>query len=424
MLHASSRSPHSHRIGRRAAPAVLLSFSLLIAAPVTAAPHPHPDADASVIPTWNEMAVTTVNGGVASPTNFNYYAFVSLAMYNAVSAITGEYELYQWDGVAPKVASPEAAAAAAAHRILTNYFPGINTGNLDAQLAASLANVRNPVARENGRTFGVEAANHIIGLRVNDGRGAPVTVPTKGTLPGQSRPTPPGFAEFTTAWLGGVTPIALNSATQFDPGPPPGLTSAQYLADLAEVQAIGELNSPRTTFQSETAKFFSDAGIQPMQRALQEFALRRGLDIDDSARLFAAADTAIADGAITVWNAKLQELFWRPVTAIREGGLTEWTSFITTPPYPDWPSGLTSVVGATGMVLERLYGSVDLNVTSLAVGAGPQPRHYADTATFNADAINARVWSGIHFRSADNAGSTIGTSVANYVVDNYFQPTD
>ncbi len=55
-----------------------------------------------------------------------------------------------------------------------------------------------------------------------------------------------------------------------------------------------------------------------MQRALQEFALRRGLDIDDSARLFAAVDTAIADGAGTVWNAKLQELLWRPVTAIRE----------------------------------------------------------------------------------------------------------
>ena len=82
------------------------------------------------------------------------------------------------------------------------------------------------------------------------------------------------------------------------------------------------------------------------------------------------------------------------------------------------------MVGATGMVLERLYGSVDLNITSLAAGAGPQPRHYADTATFNMDAVNARVWSGIHFRSADIAGTTIGTNVANYVVDNYFQPTD
>ena len=123
----------------------------------------------------------------------------------------------------------------------------------------------------------------------------------------------------TTAWLGGVTPLALTSTTQFDPGAPPALASAQYIAELAEVQGIGEVNSTRTAFQTSTAWFFSDAGIFPMQRSLQEFALRRGLDIDDSARLFAAVDTAIADGAGTIWNAKLQELQWRPVTAIREG---------------------------------------------------------------------------------------------------------
>src|SRR5687768_10945948 len=126
------------------------------------------------------MALVTVNGGTASPTNFNYYAFVHLAMYNAVAAITGEYELYKWDGVAPKVASPEAAAAAAAHKILTTYFPGINTANLTAQLNASLASVRNPVARANGQAFGIEAANHIIFLRVGDGRGGPATGPTQG----------------------------------------------------------------------------------------------------------------------------------------------------------------------------------------------------------------------------------------------------
>ena len=426
MRYASSSDSHRSRVARRVVP-LLLSLTLLAATPVAAAPHPHPDADASVIATWNEMAVTTVNGGTASPTNFNYYAFVHLAMYNAVSAITGEYELYKWDGVAPKVASPEAAAAAAAYRILTNYFPGTNTANLNAQLAASLANVRNPVARANGEAFGIEAANRIIFLRTGDGRNGPVTLPTQGTLPGQWRPTPTAFLPFTgTAWLGGVTPIALTSTTQFDPGAPAPLGSPQDVAELAEVQAIGEVGSPRTDFQTRTAWFFSDAGIFPMQRALQEFALRRGLDIDDSARLFAAVDTAIADGAGTIWHAKLQELQWRPVTAIREGPdplLDNWTPLVTTPPYPDWPSGLCSVVGATGKVMERLYGSVDLNITSLAPATGPQHRYYGDRTTLNTDAVNARVWSGIHLRSADVAGRDVGTSVADYVVDNYFQPT-
>ena len=112
--------------------------------PSPAAPQPPRGANAAVIATWNEMAVSDGHdGGMASPTNFNYYAFVHLAMYNAVVGITGEYELYRWDAVAPKGASPEAAAAAAAHRVLTTTSARHRSPpNLDARLGASLANVR------------------------------------------------------------------------------------------------------------------------------------------------------------------------------------------------------------------------------------------------------------------------------------------
>ena len=77
----------------------------------------------------------------------------------------------------------------------------------------------------------------------------------------------------------------------------------------------------RTIAQTQTALFYSDAGIIPMQAGLRDFATRHALDIDDSARMFAAADTAIADGAITVWNDKLQYMWWRPVTAIRDAAI-------------------------------------------------------------------------------------------------------
>ena len=38
-------------------------------------------------------------------------------------------------------------------------------------------------------------------------------------------------------------------------------------------------------------------------------------------------------------------------------------------------------------------------------------------------AIDARVWSGIHFRTADEVSVVIGTRVANWVLDRYFEPT-
>jgi len=132
-----------------------------------------------------------------------------------------------------------------------------------------------------------------------------------------------------------------------------------------------------------------------------------------------------------VWKGKLQYMWWRPITAIRNAdidGLDEttavpgWTPRIGTPPYPDWPSGLCSVVGAVSTTLQRLNGNntLDLTITS---GAAGETRNFATKALIAEQAIDARVWSGIHFRTADEVSITIGTNVANWVLDHYFQPT-
>lgn len=430
MRHASSMPSSAPRTTRLAL-ALLLCLSLVAASPVSAA-QPAPAANPAVITTWNETAVSTITANGAGPTAFIYFAFVHIAMYNAVVGITGEYELYRWDAKAPKGASPEAAAAAAAHRVLRTYFGTTDAvvATLDARLAASLAVVPDGVPKDQGIRYGERAADHLIALRANDGRGAAVTVPV-ATEPGDWSPTPPANAPFGSAWVGGVDPLALNSHTQFTPGPPPAIGSATYLEEFQEVRDYGAINSAvRTADQTLTARFFSDAGIVPMQGGLRELATRRALDIDDSARMFAAVETAISDGAGTVWNAKLRYMWWRPITAIRMAdtdgnpdtvGIPGWTPLITTPPYPEWPSGLCSVVGAVSTALTRLHGTLDLNVTSPAAG---QTRHFATTADITQPAIDARIWSGIHFRTADEVSITIGAQVANWTLDHYFQPTD
>jgi len=434
LRHSTSISQRRRHAGRTAILALLLSLSLVPAG--SAAGARPPAADPAVITAWNAIAVSTITANGASPTAFNYFAFVHLAMYNAVVGITGEYELYRWNSQAPRGASPEAAAAAAAHRVLVTYFGTTDAivAGLDAKLVDSLALVPDGRAQDRGVSYGVRAANRIIALRANDGRGAAVTVPV-ATEPGDWSPTPPGLLPFASAWLGGVRPLAVDSTTQFAPGAPPRINSARYLREFEEVRTLGDINAPstvRTDAMEQTAKFFSDAGIGPMQAALRELATRRALDIDDSARMFAAVDTAIADGAGTVWNAKLKYMWWRPITAIRMAdtdgnddthGVADWTPLITNPAYPEWPSGLTSVVGAVSTALSRLNsdGKVDLNITSAAAG---ETRHYATKARIVRDAVNARVWSGIHFRTADEVSIRTSTKVANWTLDHYFQPTD
>ena len=139
----------------------------------------------------------------------------------------------------------------------------------------------------------------------------------------------------------------------------------------------------------------------------------------------AAADVRSATGTKYYWS------FWRPLAAIREAdtdgnpsttGVPGWTPLIGTPPYPDWPSGLNGVIGAASAVLSRLNpdGRVDLSLTSVAAGV---TRHYDSAADIQQDAVDARVYSGIHFRTADEIAIVMGAQVANWALDHYFAPT-
>ena len=438
-------SPNS----RRALPAAMrlawmlgLSATLTFAAPATGAQSP-PAANPAIITTWNAIAVATISGpapngaGKANAEAFLSYAFTHAAVYNAVVGITGKYELYKWNARAPKGASPEAAAAAAAHRVLMEYFGGSPTiaGNLDAALAASLDQIPNGVPKAQGIRYGERAGDRIIALRANDGRFAPITytVPDP-TPPGVWRPTPPGFAPFFDPWLGQVDPLVIASLSQFDPGPPPAISSDLYVDEFEEVRDYGASGSlVRSDAQTETARFFSDIAFGPMQAALRDLAMRRvsstGWDISDSARFFAGVETSLADGAGSAWNGKLKYHWWRPITAIREAdtdgnpattGVPGWEPLLTTPPYPDWPSGLCEAVGVVTTAVSRLDGQLDLYITSPSTGL----RHYDSVAVMQQDCIEARVWSGIHFRTADMVAAALGTHVANWALDHHFAPTN
>jgi hypothetical protein len=393
------------------------------------------DVDPQVIRDWNATMVATIVGdaGKANAEAFMWFGFVQAAVYNAVEGITRDYELYQWDKRGSQKGSPEAAAAAAAHDVLLHYFPA-SQARLDAQLASSLAGVTDGSAEQQGVKYGQAAAAHLIELRLNDGRNAPITfdqAPAKGVW----RPTPPGFVPFFDPWLSQVEPMMMTSSTQFRPGPPPALTSAQYTADFNEVKAVGaKVGSTRTAEQTQTALFTTDVAIGPYQAALRDLSARHGMDISDTARLFAAVDMSITDAVIAVWDSKYHYGFWRPITAIQlDGdGNTDtvadptWEPYVATPPgnppYPDYVSGFNGVTGAFTGSLSRIMGAgaLDLYITSAAAGV---TRHYMSASALNQDGIDGRVYLGIHFRTADEVAIDLGTQVANWGLDHNFQPT-
>jgi hypothetical protein len=414
--------------------------ALLVPALPAEGAKPSPAADPAVISAWNGIAMTTIAGpaptgaGKANAEAFLWLSFVHTAVYNAVVGITGEYQLYQWKERGPQGASPQAAAAAAAHGVLMEYFGSSNptiAANLDAALVTSLTPIPDGEPKAKGIRYGGLAADHIISLREDDGRFAPITFDVPPAA-GVWRPTPPGFAPFFDPWLGQVDPLVLHSLDQFRPGPPPAIDSDVYVEEFEEVRDYGvATDSLRSDEQTETARFFSDTGVGPLQAALRDRAMRHGQNISDTARLFAAVEASLADAIGAVWDAKYHYGWWRPITAIREAdtdgnpdtaGVADWTPLIVTPPYPDWPSGLAGVIGAVSTTLVRLDGAVDLYITSAAAGAPglPVTRHYATAAEIQQDVIDARVWSGIHFRTADEVGMAMGIQVGTWTLDHYF----
>jgi hypothetical protein len=391
-----------------------------------------PAADANVINDWNATAVNVIvtDAATGAAEAAIYLGFVQAAVYNAVVGITRRYALYKSNAAPGPMASPQAAAAAAAHRVLMTYYghvPAAVTRLTDAYAASIGAGPYDPATTQ-GIQYGRQTAERFIALRAEDGRYGP-NIFEKAAAPGIWRPTAPANAPMFGKFLCETTPLMIESPSQFRPGPPPDMTSAQYATDFQEVKAFGSKEgSARTPLQTEMALFAASIVPGPLQAALRDLAVRREMDISDRARLFAAVNMSIADTTITVWDSKVHFGFWRPITAIQlaeEDGNPAttadpaWDSLLPNPPYPDYTSGLNAVIGSSSRALTRVLGTerIDLHITSPVTNT---TRHYEFADPLYTDAVDGRVWAGLHFRFADVAAMAQGQQVADWAADRYF----
>jgi hypothetical protein len=425
--------------------AAVLLTSLIVTVPTTASAKDTTTdqaAAAAAISEWNEIAQKTLLADTtkALPEDFLYMGLVQAAVYNAVVGIEGRYEPYRFSTKAPQGASSQAAAVAAAHKVLLDYSADAQHADLDAAYKASLAKIPDGDAETRGVTFGELAADTLIKQRADDGRNAAAIKFTQQPAPGVWRPTPapttpPNLSPFAVPWLGSVTPLLVKSSDQFgEPGPPPELTSAQYTKEFNEVKALGSLNSTqRTIEQTETAKFYSGNGLVQFNTALRDQVSVRKLDIVDAARMFAAVNMSLADGIISIWHAKYLYSFWRPITAIQlaeTDGNPEtaadpgWQPMLATPPYPDYVSGYSGLIGAFTRALGETFHTSQLQLTFISTAVPNVTRAYDSEKAACQEVVDARVWLGIHFRTADVRGAQMGQQVANWALDHYFQPVN
>jgi hypothetical protein len=395
-----------------------------------------PASDASVIPEWNLIAERTIltDGRTPVPASALYFSFVSLAMYDAVVTIEGGYEQYVKRDRNFGTASAQAAAATAASVILRHYFPE-SAEQLSSDFRRTMSGVPRDRAYSNGVRAGIAAAAALLVRRLGDGREDTERTPETPLEPGVWRPTAPDDHPFTVPWLGFVRPLVLDSATQFGTPDPNALTSDAYARDFDEVKRLGGADgSGRTAAQTENALFFSGNAVVQYQAGMRDLVVREELDIVESARAFAMLTTSTADALIACWRAKSDHPTWRPITAIQQAAtdgnpLTEedpgWTPFGATPSYPEFASGHACLTGAASGVFGHLFGadSMDLTLTTARPGFPHSlERHYDSATALDRDAMDARVWLGIHFRSSMGFANQLGHQTADWAAAHYFRP--
>lgn len=392
-----------------------------------------PATAANVVTDWNTIASTTIvaNGGKASVASGVWFAYTFIAVYDAVNAIHGTHEPFYYDGVAPADASDEAAAAAAAHRILVNYFPA-QQANLDAAFAKSLdAIIAGAQAKTAGVTTGEAAAAALISRRTNDGLEANVSY-TPGSGPGVWQPTPPAYLPALTPWLGQMRPFTLTSADQFLPDGPTPLTGERWGAEYNETRLFGDTNSTiRTAPQSEIGLFYAVHTGQQYSRAFGYLAENYKLNVMDSARLLAVLWTGYADTGIACWNAKFTYNFWRPVTAIRAGGGNPelmadgaWTSLATTPNHPEYPAAHGCATGVSSQLVEDYFGTRKVHVVidnTTTFNDGVHSHTFDNTADWFEEVYWARIFGGLHFHHSMEDGAVLGKQIAAHVFRNHFR---
>ncbi len=383
----------------------------------------------NVVVQWNAIASTTIvtNAKEASVASGVWFAYVHLAAFDAVNAIDHRFQPYLFSANPPAGANKDAAAVAAAHRILVTYFPSQQT-SLDAQFAASVAAISDtPASISAGLAVGEASAQALITARANDGLLASVPyIPPVGS--GFWLPTPPAFGPPLTPWLSQMVPFTMSTATQFFPDEgPDALNSQEWIDDYNQVMTLGALNSTvRTLEQTEIGLFWTEHTGQQYARAFRTLATQKGLGTSDTARLMAMLWAGYADAGIGCWNAKFTFSFWRPVTAIQAGGgnaaLTgdpTWLPLAKTPSHPEYPAAHGCVTGAVSTILAGYFGtpnlsfSVDSKVTNTT-------HTFTSTNDLMQEVERARIYAGFHYHHSVVQGRVLGIKVGHQLMQRYF----
>jgi hypothetical protein len=386
-----------------------------------------------VVTDWNIIMQNTVSGQAPFP-QARSAAITQLAVFEAVNAITRAYEPYLGTVPAASGASTDAAAVAAAYRVLVTLVP-TSTAMLDSVRASSLSTIPDGSSKTAGIAAGEAAAQAMLAARANDGSQTAVSFLPTSTNAGDWQLTAncPATGGLFYHWKD-VKVFGIESADQFRLDAPPLLTSPRYTRDYNEVKRVGSADSTdRPPDRADVVRFYAAvtpvAAFNPVARQLMA---ARGSTLQENARTFALLNMAISDGAVAVFDSKYHYIAWRPETGIHFTGEygnsrtdpdPAYKPFIPAPCFPSYPSAHGGLSGAARAVLERIFTDAAVSITLSNAAVPGITLNYTKLRQITDDISDARVYGGIHYRFEQDEGAELGRKVGDYIFNNLLGTT-
>jgi hypothetical protein len=383
-------------------------------------------------------------------------AIVQLAVSNSVNALSGKYETYSRDktNIPPENANEAAAAIGAAYQALYGIVTPTQRLQLDAELTASLS-VRGISSNDPSLTFGKNEGQNVVNIRTGDGSGPEAQC--AWNYPTFSRRSPLDLYGAPGDWFRilnvdtGVTPppatpcwanlptFVLRSADQFPLESPPLVTDARYTQDFLEVKGLGGQNADtsRQAWQTRIADFWDGPPVGITNQAIRQAAAAQHKELSDESRALAMVYLAGVDASIACWFYKYDILFWRPETAVNNAatdgnpgtnplsGGQYWKPYLfPSHPHPEYPSGHSTNSGAMFAAAALVFGdnpgvTMRPTITRNGIVVTPEWESFSEAID---EVVDARVYSGLHYRFTDEASANLGKRIARFVFTHSLTP--
>jgi len=402
------------------------------------------DFDAAIPSAYYQLSLdfSRHTAGITPPVQARAFAYMGLALYESlVSGMPGNHSVAgQLNGIGtlPDAKGIPYAWPLVANAALAEVMRGLwgdktnhavdNIAALNAleerfatQYGAGVPPGLAPLSSEYGRSVG--AAMFATSRDDGGDEGYLTNFPASYTPPigpGLWMPTAAGQVAMQPYWGATVKTLALSSARACDPGPPPEYSEQPGSAFYDEANFDYTLSKALTTDQRTIAQYWADGpgsigGPGHALAIVDEVIAQHGSNLALAAEAFARAGVADADALTAIWDAKYEYNLLRPSTYIQRVIDPTWRPLLPTPPFPEYVSAHSGQSAAVMLTLESLYGETVPFVDHAHDADGFAPRSFGSIFAAAEEAGLSRLYAGIHFRSGNLNGRSLGRCVAERV---------